>query len=131
MGLKLFLIINSVLFVPFGLMMLAVPGILFPMFGIDLDADGILMARVFGSALMNIGLMCYLVRNEPNGSIGLMAILIGNAIFHAVDAISTFVASYSGVMNSLGWLFFGLHFVLALGFLLYIRTARVPEPASV
>lgn len=129
MRLKLFLIINSLLFVPFGLMMLTIPGMLFPMFAIDLDADGILMARVFGSALLSIGLMCYLVRNEPNGSIGLMAIMIGNAVFHGLDAVSTFIASYTGVMNSLGWLFFTLHFVLALVFLGFIRSVWISEPA--
>lgn len=129
MRLKLFLIINSLLFVPFGLMMLTIPGMLFPMFAIDLDADGILMARVFGSALLSIGLMCYLVRNEPNGSIGLMAIMIGNAVFHGLDAVSTFIASYTGVMNSLGWLFFTLHFVLALVFLGFIRSVWISETA--
>jgi hypothetical protein len=129
MRLKLFLIINSLLFVPFGLMMLTIPGMLFPMFAIDLDADGILMARVFGSALLSIGLMCYLVRNEPNGSIGLMAIMIGNAVFHGLDAVSTFIASYTGVMNSLGWLFFALHFVLALVFLGFIRSVWISETA--
>lgn len=121
MSLKNFLVVNAILFVPFGMMMLAIPGILFPMFGIDLDADGILMARVFGSALMNFGVMCYLVRNESKGSIGLKTILIGNLIFHAIDAISTFIASYDGTMNTLGWMFCGLHFVLAIGFLYYLK----------
>ena len=120
MSLKQFLTINGVLFVPFGLCMLTVPALLFPMFAIDLDADGILMARVFGSALLNFGIICYLVRNELGASMPLRAILIGNLIFHALDAISTFLASYYGVMNTLGWLFFGLHFVLALGFLYFL-----------
>lgn len=125
MRLKLFLTINAILFIPFGLAMLAIPGILFPMFGIDLDADGILMARVFGSALMSIGIMCYLVRSEPMESAGLKAILIGNLIFHAIDAISTLMASLNGTMNALGWMFFGLHFVLALGFLYYLRSTAI------
>ena len=120
MKLKPFLMLNALLFVPFGMMMLLIPGLLFPMFGIDLDADGILMARVFGSALMNFGIICYLVRNEAAASTGLKAILIGNLIFHALDALSTFVASYAGVMNTLGWMFFGLHFILAMGFGYYL-----------
>ncbi len=81
MTLKNFLILNAILFVPFGLVMLIVPGLLFPLFGIDLDADGILMARVFGSALMNIGLMCYLARSESPQSTGMKAILVGNFLF--------------------------------------------------
>lgn len=120
MKLKLFLLVNAVLFVPFGTLMLIIPHLLFPMFGIDLDNDGILMARVFGSALLNFGIMCYLVRNETAESTGLKTILIGNLIFHALDSISTFFASYSGVMNALGWMFFALHFILTLGFAYYL-----------
>lgn len=120
MTLKNFMILNAILFVPFGIMMLILPATLFPMFGIDLDADGVLMARVFGSALMNYGVICYLIRSEPRYSVGMRAVLIGNFLFHAFDAISTFMASYSGVMNSLGWMFSGLHFVLAAGFFYYL-----------
>ena len=120
MKLQKFMVLNAVLFVPFGLLMLLIPGILFPIFGIDLDADGILMARVFGSALMNLGLICYLIRTENLKSVGMRAVLIGNFLFHAFDAISTFVASYTSVMNTLGWMFTILHFSLALGFLYFL-----------
>ena len=120
MKLPTFLTINAVLFVPFGLTMLLVPALLFPLFGIDLDADGILMARVFGPALFNFGLICYLIRKEQQFTIGMKAVLVGNFLFHAIDAISTLIASLNGVMNTLGWLFFTLHLVLAIGFLVYI-----------
>ncbi|MBX2877088.1 MAG: hypothetical protein KTR30_33520 [Saprospiraceae bacterium] len=127
MTLRNFLILNAILFVPFGLIMLILPGDLFPLFGIDLDADGILMARVFGSALLNLGLICYLVRAEPTDSSAMKAVLIGNFLFHAFDALSTFVASYTGVMNSLGWMFTSLHFVLAVGFLYFLRFQLFPK----
>jgi len=119
MKLKNFLILNAILFVPFGTGMLIMPGTIFPLFGIELDADGILMARVFGSALLSLGLICYLIRSEAAHSIGMGAVLFGNFVFHAIDSVSTFIASYSEVMNTLGWMFTGLHFVLALGFLYY------------
>ena len=129
MNLKQFLVVNALLFVPFGLVMLAIPGIFFPMVGVDLDADGLLMARVSGSGLLNFGIMCYLARHEGRESMGLKAILIGNLIFHGLDAISTFIASYTGVMNTLGWLFCGLHFVLALGFLHFLKSIKAPQIA--
>jgi len=129
MSLKQFLTINAILFVPFGLVMLVIPGMFFPMVGIDLDSDGILMARVSGSGLLNFGIMCYLVHNEIKASVGLNAILIGNLIFHATDAISTFVASYSGVMNTLGWMFCGLHLIMAIGFFYFIQKLRLPKIA--
>lgn len=120
MSLKSFLVLNAILFIPFGIFMIIMPGILFPFFEINLDADGLLMARVFGSALANIGLMCYLVRDEPRSSIGIKAILFGNLFFHAIDAFSTGAATYLGTMNLLGIMFTGLHFFLALGFLYYL-----------
>lgn len=120
MTLKKFFLTNAILFVPFGLGMLLVPTIVFPMFGILLDPDGELMARVFGSALLNFGVICYLVRSEPNGSTSIRAILIGNFLFHAFDSISTFIAAYNGVMNSMGWMFSSLHFLLAVGFFYFL-----------
>lgn len=125
MKLKNFLIINAILFVPFGIGMLLMPTLLFPMFGINLDADGTLMARVFGSALLNFGLICYLIRNEKPTAIGMTAVLIGNFLFHVFDTISTFVASYTGVMNSLGWMFTSLHFILAIGFLYFLVSKKI------
>lgn len=126
MKLSSFLVLNAILFVPFGALMLLIPGILFPLFGIDLDADGVLMARVFGSALLNYGLICFLIRFENPYAIGMKAVLIGNFLFHTFDATTTFVASYTKVMNTLGWLFFSLHFLLALGFLYYLGLKKTP-----
>lgn len=121
MTLKKFLVLNAIMFIPFGIGMLIMPTVLFPMFGVDLDPDGTLMARVFGSALMNFGVICYMIRDENPFSIGMKAVLTGNFLFHVFDTLSTFVASYNGVMNVLGWMFSGLHFVLALGFLYFLR----------
>lgn len=120
MNVRIFLILNGIMFTPFGVGMIVMPSLLFPMFGVNLDDDGVLMARVFGSALLNFGLISYLIRNEIVTSIGMKAFLMGSFIFHAIDTVSTFIASYSGVMNSLGWMFSGLHFVLAIGFLFFI-----------
>lgn len=120
MNLKNFLFLNAILFVPFGIAMVILPNALFPLFGIDLDADGTVMARVFGSALLTIGLMCYLVRNDSTSSNGIKAILIGNFLFHTIDAVSTLIASLNGVMNALGWMFFGLHAALSVGFLYFL-----------
>ena len=120
MSLKSFLLLNAILFIPFGIGMITMPGMLFPFFGIDLNADGLLMARVFGSALANLGLMCFLVRDEIRGSVGMKAILYGNLFFHAIDAFSTGWATYLGTINSLGLMFTGMHFILALGFLYFL-----------
>ena len=124
MKLKAFLILNAILFVPFGIGMLAMPGVLFPMFGIDLAADGLLMGRIVGSCLLSVGVISYLIRDEARDAIGMRAVLVGSLIFHAIDAATTFVATIGGVMNVLGWMFSSLHFVLAVGFLAYLANGQ-------
>lgn len=122
MNLTKFLTVNGILFVPFGLLLFAIPNSIFPLFAIHLDTDGTLMARVFGSALLSVGLICFFAREAGPKSVGMKAILLGNFLFHFLDSISTVVASFRNVMNSLGWMFATLHFVLALGFLYFLLT---------
>lgn len=120
MRLKNYLILNAILFIPFGLGMLFLPSLLFPLFGINLDIDGLLMGRIVGSSLLTIGLISYLIRLEVPQAIGMKAFLIGSLVFHVIDATTTFFAAYSGGMNALGWMFSSMHFVLALGFLYFL-----------
>ena len=120
MQLQKFLLINGVLFIPFGISMFIIPNLLFPIFGINLDSDGTLMAKVSGSAVLSLGLICYLVRHELPSSRSMKAILWGNFIFHLLDTISTGLTSFKTDMNSLGWIFTTLHLLLSLGFLYFI-----------
>lgn len=125
MKLKAFLLINAWIFVPFGIAMLIIPAVLFPWFGINLDDDGLLMARVVGSSLFTLGLISYLMRDESGTSAGLRALLVGSMIFHFIDASTTFVGTVNGTMNTLGWMFSSMHFILALGFLYYLNAHRI------
>ena len=120
MKLQKFLLINGLIFIPFGILMFTVPNLLFPIFGINLDSDGTLMARVSGSAVLSLGLICYLVRQEESSSRSMNAILWGNFVFHLLDTVSTGLASFKTDMNSLGWMFTSLHLLLSLGFLYFI-----------
>ena len=121
MKLQNFLLINAWIFVPFGIAMLLAPSLLFPWFGINLDDDGLLMARIVGSSLFTLGLISYLMRKESQRSLSLHAFLIGSMFYHLIDATTTFVGTLQGTMNALGWMFSSMHFVLALGFLYYLR----------
>ncbi len=120
MKLKSFLIINAVLFVPFGIGMLLMPSFIFPMIGVNLDADGLLMASTVGSMLLSFGIISYVSRNEDLHTIGMKGILTGSLVFHSIDFLLTFRGAYSNTMNSLGYLFSTLHFLLAVGFLYYL-----------
>jgi hypothetical protein len=127
MKLKQFLTLNAIMFIPFGLGMLIVPYLIFPMIHVDLDSDGLLMANTVGSMLLSFGIICYLSRNEDKNAIGMKAILIGNLVFHVIDFLLTFKGVYTGVMNSLGYLFSTLHFLFAIGFLYYLTTNKKLE----
>jgi len=104
------------MFTPFGVIMLFVPGLLFPMLGVDLDADGLMMASTVGSMLLSLGLICWFARNEDASNIALRAILVGNFLFHAIDSFLTGRATLMGIMNAAGYMFSGMHFMMAMGF---------------
>lgn len=124
MSLKNFLIINAVMFIPFGLGMLFMPSMIFNMIDVQLDSDGLLMANTVGSMLLSFGLICLVGRNANTPSPALEAMLVGNLSFHAIDSLLTFKAAFSGVMNSLGYIFSGMHFLFAIGFLMFYLKNR-------
>jgi len=124
MKLKQFLILNAILFIPFGLGMLIMPSFIFPMIDVNLDPDGLLMASTVGSMLLSFGILSYISRNEDLNTIGMKAILTASLLFHTIDFLLTFKGAYTGVMNAAGYLFSTLHFLFALGFLYYLTTHR-------
>ena len=119
MNLKTFLTINAVMFIPFGIGMLLMPTFIFEMIDVNLDSDGILMANTVGSMLLSFGLICLFARNITAKSQALNALLIGNLSFHAIDSFLTFKGAFTGVMNNLGFIFSGMHFVFAIGLIYF------------
>ena len=124
MKLKTFLTINAVMFIPFGIGMLTMPSMIFPMLEVNLDADGLVMASTVGSMLFSFGLTCLFARNESENSVGLNALLIGNFSFHTIDFILTGKGAFTGVMNSLGFVFSTMHFLFAVGFLTFLIKSK-------
>lgn len=124
MTLSTFLKINAILFIPFGIGMLMMPSILFPMIGVNLDGDGLLMASTVGSMLFSFGLICLLARNVSLESNAIIPSLAGNFSFHLIDSILTFKGAFSGVMNAFGYMFSSMHFILTIGFLVFIFKAK-------
>jgi len=120
MNLKNFLTINAIMFIPFGIGMLFMPSLIFNMIDVQLDTDGLLMANTVGSMLLSFGLICFVGRNATGESVALRALLVGNLSFHAIDSLLTFKAAFSGVMNNLGYIFSGMHFLFAVGFLFFL-----------
>lgn len=124
MSLKNFLILNAVLFIPFGIGMLTMPAIIFPMVGVVLDADGLVMASTVGSMLLSFGVICFVARDLGLTAEGMKAILIGNLLFHTIDSFLTGSNALAGVMNGLGFMFSTMHLIMAVGFLFFLLRAR-------
>jgi len=93
------------------------------MIGVNLDGDGLLMAGTVGSMLFSFGLICLLARNVSFESGAMIPLLAGNLSFHLIDSILTFNGAISGTMNSFGFMFSAMHFILSIGFLLYLLKA--------
>lgn len=121
MKLSTFFTINAIMFIPFGVGMLVMPSVIFPMLDVNLDPDGMIMASTVGSMLLSFGLVCLFSRSLSLEAEGLKAILIGNLVFHAIDCVLTFKGALGGEMNSLGFMFSGIHFLFAVGFGLFLR----------
>lgn len=124
MKLKTFLTLNAIMFIPFGMGMLAMPSLIFPMLNVHLDADGLVMASTVGSMLLSFGLICLIAKNETNNTAGMKAIFIGNLAFHTIDFVLTGKAAFTGVMNSFGYLFSSMHLLFALGFLYFLTLKK-------
>ncbi len=124
MKLKSFLTINAIMFIPFGIGMLTMPSLIFPMLNVNLDSDGLVMASTVGSMLLSFGLICFFAKNETNNSASMRAILIGNLSFHTIDFILTGKGAFTGVMNTLGYMFSSIHFLFAIGFLYFLTQSK-------
>lgn len=124
MKLKMFLTINAIIFIPFGVGMLAIPSMIFPMLEVNLDADGLVMASTVGSMLLSFGLICLFARNEDLKTIGMKSILIGNLTFHTIDFLLTGKGVLTGVMNSMGFVFSFMHLIFAVGFLYFLIKSK-------
>jgi hypothetical protein len=123
MKLRSFLILNAIMFIPFGIGMLTMPSFIFPMVGVDLDADGLVMASTVGSMLLSFGIICFFARNEDLGAGGMKAILTGNLVFHTIDSFLTGKGALTEVMNPMGFMFSSMHLVIAVGFLIFLLQA--------
>lgn len=124
MRLKSFLILNAIMFMPFGIGMLLIPAPIFGMLDVQLDSDGLLMASTVGSMLLSFGLICLITRNVKENTPALEAVLLGNLCFHAIDSFLTFRGASGEIMNSFGYVFSILHLLFAVGFLYYFITLK-------
>ena len=84
-------------------------------FGLKFEAAGILHTRILGSALIGFGIAYWVARNvAPNPT--LRGLLWGSSIYNILDMPWLIAAITAGTLNSMGWVAFTLHVLLAVGF---------------
>ncbi len=120
MKLKIFLILTSFVYIPFGIAMVLFPYKLFGLYGFNLNMDGAILGRVVGAAIIGLGLINFLSRNEKYTSRALKAVLFGNIVYHLLDIVIVFIPTYNNILNELSWSFVGLHIILSIGFAYYL-----------
>ncbi len=111
---RTFLIIAAVLALGYGLGLVLMPGFMNSTYGFGTSASEILLARFFGIELLALGVAAWLSKDLTGASV--RPIITGSLVADVLGAIFALMGTLSGVMNSSGWLAFGLYFLLALGF---------------
>ncbi len=120
MKLSTFLTVTAIIYIVCGIAMILFPYDVFGLLGFDINADGAVLGRVVGAAIIGMGLMNFVGRNESASSSALKGILIGNMVYHALDVVFIFIATYTAVLNEFSWGMVGFHAVLTFGFAYYV-----------
>ena len=93
---KLLLIINTLLTLPFGVVALAAPVEVFAQFGLSLDPGGALVARGYSATLIAYGLSLWMLRGTTDATTT-RVLLISVVVFNAVEAVIQGVAGAQGI----------------------------------
>ena len=98
----------------FGLGLILAPTSMAALYGTEVTPALLLLDRYFGSTLLAFALMNWLARDMDYAH--LRPILAGNLAGDIIGGLVTLAGTLGGVMNSLGWVSFGIYLLLVLGF---------------
>jgi len=115
MKLSIFLIINSVVAVAFGIAFVLLPATLLSFYGVTLGEVGLVIAQLYGSAILGVGLTTWFARNA-GPSDAREGILLALFIADGAGFVLSLMGQLAGRVNALGWSTVGLYLLLALGF---------------
>jgi hypothetical protein len=93
---KILLIVNALLTLPFGVFALIMPLPVFAQFGVQLNDAGALVARGYGATLVGYGLLQFLLRESTNRDL-VRSLLLSMAVFNTIEAIIQGAAGVQGV----------------------------------
>ena len=110
---KLLLIVNALLTLPFGIAALAAPAEVFAQFGLTLDPAGSLIARGYSATLVGYGLVLWLLRRTSEAAV-VKPLLLSAVAFNGIEAVIQGVAGVQGVALPIIFANVGLHGVVCL-----------------
>jgi hypothetical protein len=123
MKLNMFLIIATVVAAVFGLAFLIVPAELVALYGPRLNAPAVVVGRIAGSTILAFSIVYWGARNGK-GAEALKAVLVAAFVTNGLDALIMLHATWTGIVNSMGWIQVGINGVLALGFAYFAWSKR-------
>ena len=119
----MFLMIATVVAAVFGLGFLIVPAELVALCGPRLNPAGIVVGRVAGSTILGFAIVYWGARNGK-GAEALKAVLVAACISNGLDALILLHATWTGIINTMGWVQVAINGLLALGFAYFAWSKR-------
>ena len=121
---RILLLLNTVLTLPFGLAVLISPEGLFAEFGLSLDAAGCLVARGYGATLVGFGTLLLLLSKTTDPSV-VRSLLVALFLFNLIEATIQGIAGVHGIAHAVIFLNVALHGSVAFACLMALaRKAR-------
>ena len=102
MSAKIFLTINAVLAILYGLGFVLVPASSLAVYGVAPDPHVILSTQFFGSALLGIGVVFWFAKDFRDWD-AMRGILIANVVAEIVGGLVNLWGTYQGLLNAMAW----------------------------
>jgi hypothetical protein len=115
MKLNMFLMIATVVAAVFGLAFLFVPAEFVALYGPRLNPAGVVVGRIAGSTILAFAIVYWGARNSK-GAEALKAVLVAACISNGLDALIMLHATWTGIVNVMGWSAVVINGLLAAGF---------------
>jgi hypothetical protein len=123
MKLNMFLTIATVVAAVFGLGFLFVPAELVALYGGRLNAPGVVVGRITGSSIFAFAIVFWGAR-DSKGAEALKAVLVAGGVTNGLDALIMLHATWTGIVNTMGWSAVVINGLLAAGFAYYAWNKR-------
>ena len=115
------LIVNAILFLPFGICFVFIPSTLLSLYGVNPESGTIVTSHLYGGLLIAIGLLSWLFR-EVADTAAQRAIQVSFMIAFPINTIVHALGTMSGTMNALGWSAVIIYLLLSVGYTYFYFT---------